>query len=80
MKIINNKTERDTYLRTKNRFYQCGWLDAERNEPAQASTRARDQVWYEEYLAGYKASLNNSYKQEFQTRIKQEQDSLLEGC
>jgi hypothetical protein len=65
MKIIT-KTERDTYLRTKNRFYQCGWLDAERNEPAQASTRARDEVWYEEYLAGYKESMSNQF--------------TLEGC
>jgi hypothetical protein len=61
MKIINNKTERDTYLRTKNRFYQAGWLDAERNEPAQASTRAQDEPMYAEYLAGYNNSMDNSF-------------------
>jgi len=61
---IVTKTERDTFLRTKNRFYQCGWLDAERNEPAQASTRARDEVWYEQYLDGYKESMSNQYAME----------------
>ena len=38
--ILKNK--RDEFLRTKNRFYQAGWLDAERNEPAQASTKTQD--------------------------------------
>jgi len=63
MKIIN-KTERDTYLRTKNRFYQAGWLDAERDEPAQASTREQDEPLYADYLAGYKESIDNSFSME----------------
>ena len=54
------KTKRDTYLRTKNRFYQCGWLDAERNEQPQKLTRPLDQVWYEEYKSGYEESMRNS--------------------
>ena len=55
------KTTRDTHLRTKNRFYQAGWLDAERNEPAQASTREQDEPLYAEYLVGYKESMDNSF-------------------
>jgi hypothetical protein len=58
------KTNRDTYLRTKNRFYQAGWLDAERNEPAQASTRAQDENVYADYLTGYKESMDNGFAQE----------------
>lgn len=60
MNVVTRQT-RDTYLRTKNRFYQCGWLDAERNEPAQASTRSQDEVWYEQYLEGYNESMSNSF-------------------
>ena len=58
------KTTRDTYLRTKNRFYQAGWLDAERNEPAQARTREQDELIYAEYLEGYKNSMDNSFSME----------------
>lgn len=61
MPNIVTKVNRDTYLRTKNRFYQCGWLDAERNEPAQASTRAKDESYYQDYLAGYGESMDNQY-------------------
>ncbi len=55
------KQTRDTFLRTKNRFYQAGWLDAERNEPAQASTRAQDETIYADYLAGYNESMDNTF-------------------
>lgn len=58
------KTERDTYLRTKSRFYQTGWLDAERNEPAQASTRENDEEFYQEYLDGYRSSMENQFNLE----------------
>ena len=60
MDTVTQKT-RDTFLRTKNRFYQCGWLDAERNEPAQASTRQQDEAMYDDYLEGYKNSMDNSF-------------------
>jgi hypothetical protein len=63
MKIIT-KDSRDTFLRTKNRFYQCGWLDAERNEPAQASTRSQDESCYNDYLVGYSESMDNAFAQE----------------
>ena len=58
------KTERDTYLRTKSRFYQTGWLDAERNEPAQASTRENDEEFYQDYLDGYRSSMENQFNLE----------------
>ena len=58
---IVKKTERDTFLRTKNRFYIAGWLDAERNEPAQASTREKDEEFYQDYLDGYRSSMENSF-------------------
>jgi hypothetical protein len=60
MKVVK-LNERDTYLRTKSRFYITGWLDAERNEPAQASTRANDEEFYSEYLTGYKESMSNQF-------------------
>ncbi len=58
------KTERDTYLRTKSRFYQTGWLDAERNEPAQASTREKNEEFYQDYLDGYRSSMENQFNLE----------------
>ena len=61
------KITRDTYLRTKNRFYQTGWLDAERNEPAQASTRAQDEDYYQHYLDGYNESMSNQFTLEGQS-------------
>jgi len=58
---VIKRTERDTYLRTKSRFYITGWLDAERNEPAQASTRENDEPFYQEYLDGYRSSMENQF-------------------
>jgi len=55
------KKERDPYLRTKNRFYITGWLDAERNEPAQASTKENDEPFYQDYLEGYRQSMENQF-------------------
>ncbi len=64
MSGVITKTERDTYLRTKSRFYIAGWLDAERNEPAQASTREQDEVFYQDYLDGYRQSMENQFAME----------------
>jgi len=58
------RSNRDTFLRTKTKFYQCGWLDAERNEPAQASTREKDEPMYAQYLEGYNNSMDNSFTTE----------------
>ena len=58
---VIKRTERDTYLRTKSRLYITGWLDAERNEPAQASTRENDEPFYQEYLDGYRSSMENQF-------------------
>lgn len=63
MQIVT-KSNRDTYLRTKSRFYIAGWLDAERNEPAQASTREQDEEFYQDYLEGYRQSMENSFAME----------------
>jgi len=56
------KCERDDYLRTKNRFYQCGWLDAERGEEPQTfkSDNIRHQKLFEDYAAGYVESYANT--------------------
>jgi len=61
---IVKRTERDDYLRTKSRFYIAGWLDAERNEPAQASTREQDELFYQDYLEGYRQSMENQFAME----------------
>ena len=64
MTDIVTKTNRDEYLRTKSRFYIAGWLDAERNEPAQAITREQDELFYEDYLNGYNQSMENQFSAE----------------
>jgi len=61
---IVKRTERDDYLRTKSRFYIAGWLDAERNEPAQASTTEKDELFYQDYLDGYRSSMENQFNME----------------
>lgn len=59
------KSKREEYLRTKNRFYQCGWLDAERNEPQQVQYKTDEdegQKWYEnDYVIGYHDSMSNQF-------------------
>jgi hypothetical protein len=66
MDTVTTKAQRDTLLRTKNRFYQCGWLDAERGEPAQASTSTdlQTEFYYHDYLLGYADACELSYWQE----------------
>ena len=62
---IITKPNRDTYLRTKNRFYQCGWLDAERGDPQQVQHKTDvdpDHNQYEnDYVIGYHDSMNNQF-------------------
>jgi hypothetical protein len=59
--MVVTKTNKTTYLKSKSRFYIAGWFDAERNEPAQASTRAQDEEFYSDYLTGYKESMSNQF-------------------
>lgn len=70
MNVITNKQERDSHLRTKNRFYQTGWLDADRDEPAQASTREQDEKFYQDYLDGYNDAMSNYYTLQGQANEK----------
>jgi hypothetical protein len=64
MNTVTTKAERDTLLRTKSRFYQTGWLDAERGEAAQASTNPQFEAQYQDYLKGYSDAMELSYWQE----------------
>jgi len=59
--VVVTKTNKTTYLKSKSRFYIAGWFDAERNEPAQASTRSQDEGYYNEYLTGYRESMENQF-------------------
>jgi hypothetical protein len=59
--MVVTKTNKTTYLKSKSRFYIAGWFDAERNEPAQASTREQDEEFYDDYLTGYKESMTNQF-------------------
>ena len=65
---IVTKEQRDDYLRTKNRFYQTGWLDAERNEDPQITAAEANntedlmqQQWKREYICGYEESMSNAF-------------------
>jgi hypothetical protein len=64
MNIIT-KTNRDVFLRERNRFYQCGWLDAERGDRQQVRGKSDmdpDQdVNENEYVIGYNDSMNNQF-------------------
>jgi len=62
MTLVKNKTERDTFLRSKNRFFIAGWVASECNEPPQAFTgnNIKFQEYYENYLDGYRCELSNS--------------------
>jgi hypothetical protein len=57
------KINRDTYLRTKNRFYQVGWLDAERGETSQVEM-ATPGSYMDDYLMGYTDSKSNEFTME----------------
>ena len=61
---IVTKINRDAFLRTKNRFYQCGWLDAERGERCQVDLEFGKSKEQCDYLNGYDESMDNSYAQE----------------
>lgn len=63
MSNIVVKDQRDTYLRTKNRFYQTGWLDAERGETSQVSM-ATPGSYMDDYLIGYTESKDNQFTQD----------------
>ena len=57
---IVTKSNRDTYLRTKNRFYQAGWLDAERDEDPQVyPENAKAGSIEDSYVSGYRESMSN---------------------
>jgi hypothetical protein len=60
METIINKSDRDTYLRTRDRFYQSGWLDAERGDKPQVEFGDLDST-EEAYLIGYNDSMHNSF-------------------
>lgn len=64
MEKIITKTARDVYLRTKNRFYQTGWLDAERCEAAQYYPGDIKDEIYQQYLDGYDESMSNQFAAE----------------
>jgi hypothetical protein len=73
MTPISIKAVRDKYLRTKNRFYQCGWLDAERGEPQQVKAKTdldEGHVHYEnDYVIGYNDSMKNQEEDYLQQQV-----------
>tara|TARA_B100000809_G_C14977594_1_gene473277 strand:- start:207 stop:425 length:219 start_codon:yes stop_codon:yes gene_type:complete len=67
-KVITSKA-RDEYLRQHNRFYQIGWLDAERGDTMQVSmvlTTEGDNQYEDDYIAGYNESMSNQFTLEGQ--------------
>jgi len=62
---IITKPNKDTYLRTMNRFYQCGWLDAERGDPQQVQSKTdidlNHNIYENDYVLGYNDSMNNQF-------------------
>jgi hypothetical protein len=60
---IVTKTVRSQFLRTKSKYYIAGWVDAEQNSPALASTRVADEDAYDQYIYGYNQSMENQYAQ-----------------
>jgi|TARA_R110002074_G_scaffold25541_2_gene75676 hypothetical protein len=67
-KVITS-TARDEYLRQFNRFYQIGWLDAERGDAMQVNmvlTTEGDNQYEDDYIAGYNESMSNQFTLEGQ--------------
>ena len=61
--------DRDQYLRQFNRFYQIGWLDAERGDTMQVSmvlTTEGDNQYEDDYIDGYNESMSNQFTLEGQ--------------
>jgi|TARA_B100001079_G_scaffold18169_1_gene14452 hypothetical protein len=65
MSVVVKVKDRDTYLRTKNRFYQCGWLDAERGDKEQVDTPTNEYEF--DYKSGYYESMSNLFTLEGQS-------------
>jgi hypothetical protein len=62
--VIASKESRDTYLRTKNRFYIAGWVANECSENPQVLPESMKgdpvgEKQFEDYLSGYGDSLAN---------------------
>ena len=62
--VIADKQERDTFLRTKNRFYIAGWVANECSENPQVLPESMKgdpvgEKQFEDYLDGYGDSLAN---------------------
>jgi hypothetical protein len=60
MATIVTKSNRDSYLRLRDRFYQCGWLDAERGDNPQVEFGDLHSD-RESYLIGYNDSMHNLF-------------------
>ena len=62
--VIADKQERDTFLRTKNKFYIAGWVANECSENPQVLPESMKgdpvgEKQFEDYLSGYGDSLAN---------------------
>jgi hypothetical protein len=58
---IVTKSTKNTFLRTKNRFYIAGWTDGEQSVDIIVQPDSSD---YQDYLDGYAEARENSYTQE----------------
>ena len=75
--MLVTKENRDEYLRLQNRFYQIGWLDAERGEAMQVNmvlTSEGDDAYEQDYIAGYNDSMNNTFTLEGQADLFDQQE------
>ncbi|MBI33592.1 MAG: hypothetical protein CMD98_06970 [Gammaproteobacteria bacterium] len=70
MSNVITAPNRDTHLRTKNRFYQCGWLDAERGDKEQVITPTT--AHESDYKAGYYESMSNLFTLEGQSQNEED--------
>tara|TARA_B110001454_G_C12584656_1_gene377571 strand:- start:218 stop:442 length:225 start_codon:yes stop_codon:yes gene_type:complete len=60
--MIITKKDRNTHLRSKNRFYVAGWVASEFEEDAQVlkSTNVKFMKYHEQYMEGYRDESENS--------------------
>jgi len=58
---IVTKTEKNKYLKTKNRYYIAGWCDGEQSVDIIMRPNSPE---YQDYLAGYADARENSYSME----------------